>query len=1204
MKVNLRRRYASVGRRQARILLRRSHRPDYFAVRPPTTMPMSDFVGIEQTARDDHLTRLLESRHWPDTSTDGVRLVPEKGAQHGAATLLRTASEQGRLRISWAVFLPIAETPDVIIDLGREFEGGLRVLLHGYFFLDAGRRHIEGLDDLVQDTDPEPDNEAALRRSWNEKLRDTVVLPLILPLLKYALDRRIVTEEQFSLLVQSLAASKWFRKHREAICKHSSLVRVLEGDRGSRQVRWRLVPTDTKLRSLPATLAGHPERSRSPRSSPARLDDLLDGIDEWKRRHRITLCIDKNASLTARPTCWTTDDFDLFEGLMPRVFQSDSLARLAVSLLSEVSPRPEGHETIRSEVLRAFRDATIEPASFAATTLVSRLLEYVPRDRLIRLPSSVQRRDVLRALAQPGATVLPTRREFIGDEDHIQPGLTRTELERLLRQLAPIVQGDDTNAADQAAASALTLIENSDNQELRTADGLQDLSVIRAHWPDGTPLWLSFAQLFRCSDRGMLFQQAPRVESYLSTLVSATRSAVGGPAAVAATPLVIDPTTNSAFGGIATESNRASFCDIINSSTEFGADYARSQMITLLHNLPGEDDDRVRRAMRTLCAGDRRAGIYASLWDASQFVNLERVVKLILAEGFLVPHSILAVLSPNMQQQLGITELNDTRFQEFIRGSIGQLAVWQPCDSERRAFLTTNLDEALLGQLPIHPRSDGTYGVGHDLFWVDETTDSWRIPGSLQDMVYTAQLYDDPALRDRQMEVLTKWSRRTQIEVALSQDDCHVYQKDIIAALPLQESGDRLIAALRTRKWLTYDEHPIAPKELLNVPAEVDHPAGRVIKDYKSIRGVSLSDDVFDWLLQQNVIPDRQSSLMRLAEKIVEIRLVGRLGSASSYPVEHFRQLAASDLRLPGWPLLASLLPSLVGQGNHALCCGVVGAFQRVAEGDVETAAGHLNALSELAELGVSGAEEAYCHGFEAVARWNPDARSAFFRVGRVPTESGAWGLGAQVVASGHDIASDSLLRQQYAEIIGDQEGGGLGVDRGRERGLEFDDLTRMKNEALEQHRGFLNPWLGVVPSELITIYLLVVVRGNEKLKELLPEGWNSGPIAGQLDDLDRAIQAEQGVRGLVLLAESDDNNVEAISLSGEKIVVPLHHGSGIVVGNHHRRSIRYQEPGQSRVRIIDARVRNAENVLGLEDSGHVRVFRKFIEEIASECLS
>ena len=1155
-------------------------------------MPMSDFVGIEQTARDDHLTRLLESRHWPDTSTDGVRLVPEKGAQHGAATLLRTASEQGRLRISWAVFLPIAETPDVIIDLGREFEGGLRVLLHGYFFLDAGRRHIEGLDDLVQDTDPEPDNEAALRRSWNEQLRDTVVLPLILPLLKYALGRRIVTEEQFSLLVQSLAASKWFRKHREAICKHSSLVRVLEGDRGSRQVRWRLVPAHTKLRSLPATLAGHPEHSRSPRSSPARLDDLLDGIDEWKRRHRITLCIDKNASLTARPTCWPTDDFDLFEGLMPRVFQSDSLARLAVSLLSEVSPRPEGHETIRSEVLRAFRDATIEPASFAATTLVSRLLEYVPRDRLIRLPSSVQRRDVLRALAQPGATVLPTRREFIGDEDHIQPGLTRTELERLLRQLAPIVQGDDTNAADQAAASALTLIENSDNQELRTADGLQDLSVIRAHWPDGTPLWLSFAQLFRCSDRGMLFQQAPRVESHLSTLVSATR---------AEQPLVVDTTTNTALSGIATASNRASFCNIINRSTEFGADYARSEMITLLQNLPGEDDDRVRRAMRTLCAGDRRAGIDASLWDASRFVNLERVVKLILTDGFLVPHSILAVLIPRMQQQLGITELSDTMFQDFIRRSIGQLAVWQLCDSERRAFLTTNLDEALLGQLPIHPRSDGTYGVGHDLFWVDETINSWRIPGSLQDIVCTAQLYDDPVLRDRQMEVLTKWSRRTQIEVALSQDDCHVYQNDIIAALPLQEPADRLIAALRTRKWLTYDEHPIAPQEILNVPAKVDHPARQVIEDYKSISGIFLNDDVFDWLLKQNVIPDLQSSLMRLAEKITEIRLVGRLGSASSYPVEHFRQLAESDLRLPGWPLLASLLPSLVEQGNHALCCSVVGAFQGVAEGDVETAAGHLNALSELAERGVSGAEEAYRHGFEAVARWNPVARSAFFRVGRVPTNSGDWRVGTEVVAAGRDIAPARLLRRRFANILGEQDRG-FRDDDSANVDVGYDDLNQMRKEALKQHRSFLEPWFGVVPSELIRIYLLVVIRGNDLLRDLLPEGEST---VVNLRDLERAIKAERRVRALVFLRENTDDNVEELSLADEKIVVPLRRdGSGIVVGDNHRHRKRYKEPGQNIVRIVDARVRSFQNVGSLEIRDHLSLFREFVQVIASECLS
>jgi hypothetical protein len=64
---------------------------------------------------------------------------------HGAATLLRVSkSALSQLRISWAVFLPISEASDISIPPDGNTLGQFRLLLHGYFFLDSGRRQIEG----------------------------------------------------------------------------------------------------------------------------------------------------------------------------------------------------------------------------------------------------------------------------------------------------------------------------------------------------------------------------------------------------------------------------------------------------------------------------------------------------------------------------------------------------------------------------------------------------------------------------------------------------------------------------------------------------------------------------------------------------------------------------------------------------------------------------------------------------------------------------------------------------------------------------------------------------------------------------------------------------------------------------------------------------------------------------------------------------
>ena len=116
--------------------------------------------------------------------------------------------------------------------------GQFRLLLHGYFFLDSGRRQIEGLTASAKDE--EPSDASGLRRAWNSELRDFVVLPLLPALLRDALNSKMVTSAELAQLVAAIAGSEWFQKNRSAICKESALVRVLEAPGG---IVWRLVPS-------------------------------------------------------------------------------------------------------------------------------------------------------------------------------------------------------------------------------------------------------------------------------------------------------------------------------------------------------------------------------------------------------------------------------------------------------------------------------------------------------------------------------------------------------------------------------------------------------------------------------------------------------------------------------------------------------------------------------------------------------------------------------------------------------------------------------------------------------------------------------------------------------------------------------------------------------------------------------------------------
>jgi hypothetical protein len=231
------------------------------------------FIGREAMIRDGRLASLKRTEHWPKTiSVLSATPQPEKGEPHGAATLLRipagaaNRAEAAQLRISWAVFLPISDASDIVIQIDESALGRFQLLLHGYFFLDSGRQRIEGLKAPAEHG--EPSDASALRRAWNAELRDSVVLPLLPALLRDTLDSAMTTSAELAQLVSAIARDPWFRGNRKAICREKALVRVLETRGG---IVWRLVPAGEALCPLPDSVA----------DAPRRIEELFGNIGSW-----------------------------------------------------------------------------------------------------------------------------------------------------------------------------------------------------------------------------------------------------------------------------------------------------------------------------------------------------------------------------------------------------------------------------------------------------------------------------------------------------------------------------------------------------------------------------------------------------------------------------------------------------------------------------------------------------------------------------------------------------------------------------------------------------------------------------------------------------------------------------------------------------------------------------------------------------------
>ena len=104
------------------------------------------YTGFEMMADDPIFRELRNSENWPkvgtiDSETGAEREDREKADSHCAAYFVETPTEdEGKLRIQWAVFLPVGEPRETIPCDGKS---DFTLMLHGGFFLDPGRKDVE-----------------------------------------------------------------------------------------------------------------------------------------------------------------------------------------------------------------------------------------------------------------------------------------------------------------------------------------------------------------------------------------------------------------------------------------------------------------------------------------------------------------------------------------------------------------------------------------------------------------------------------------------------------------------------------------------------------------------------------------------------------------------------------------------------------------------------------------------------------------------------------------------------------------------------------------------------------------------------------------------------------------------------------------------------------------------------------------------------
>jgi len=191
--------------------------------------------------------------------------IPDKSIPHCAVVFtklsINTRRCKARLMLQWSVFLPLASDDNSSSQEAAEQEAyevidctgdqDYTVFLHGYFFLDSGRKYIEGLQKIRTGTFTQktPTNDDEMIAQWNYLLATKGTLKLFLPSLAHFAQVHSLSTQDIFNLSEAISGSHFFRSkvYRQSVCSEYQWVfRIKPSGSG-----WELIPANGNVRSLP-----------------------------------------------------------------------------------------------------------------------------------------------------------------------------------------------------------------------------------------------------------------------------------------------------------------------------------------------------------------------------------------------------------------------------------------------------------------------------------------------------------------------------------------------------------------------------------------------------------------------------------------------------------------------------------------------------------------------------------------------------------------------------------------------------------------------------------------------------------------------------------------------------------------------------------------------------------------------------------------
>ncbi|WP_235024094.1 hypothetical protein [Enterobacter hormaechei] len=1021
---------------------------------------------------------LKSQRTWPFSYSREGKKTADKALPHAAVVMLAEKVPEGEatLTVEWAVFLPLGEQDTAQHAQKQTFsltgQYSYQIILHGYFFIDAGRVGIQGLATLTSATPlfiaPHSPGQEQLVQEWNRSLATQGTLPLLpkaissLMLLIHAgyAEKAAISDGVRRALRSNNAWLHWVTLYHLWVCE-------LTRD-GS---QWCLVDANTPVRLLPATPSGEAHRPW----------EVLPALESLGVTHRFIDETQQNIYNEFKSKWQLSEIQALLQAIPSMVFTVPKLTNYLNQLLKALPIASDNYARDLILLLRkTFSGVPLVELS-RNQAAIGELMALIRPTWRYRIAIDRQEQALWETLGRTAMETLLVPAFLDNSKEPASASLNWETVGSLLQAMQ--AQASASDDFEKLVRDFIGKLSAPDRQELYRR--FDTLKIFKVSQPTGVPYLETRRHLLNLKQKCRIFRRGGSANFGMGLSVLLQQALLEKEVV-----LITNDINQTLFGG--SEYSEAQECDsagvvhLLELHPDLDSPVKR---IGLLNKMAADADkfsagDRL--AYRYLMHGNSADTGEAELWKAGKAHPVWAKI-LSDADSELVKWTII---SPEIEQNLGLTpgfekalRLDSVTPEHVIRRFKESLKYLEFDDlsaedaEEVLMHIGRSMGETMWRQMALHRREgkEGYISLDERCFLRGGRIE---LPTELNDNVTFIQSASQPEVQEQQRKYLPMVNAEHAVMLALSEPNPVRYCDFILQLLmqPMNDlSSERAFNNLCHKKWLLHRGVAIAPENILDISA-ADYP--EIAKLTEATPLIALLEDI--------VLPDdanRAVSPLIVQGKAAFYKALTVAGTLPLYAIGSSLRLSdtiilqASDRsyafeNFEGWRLLIECIKGAGSlEGNeainalsfaHPVTDKIVSSYRRLVDSMNPTQSGELRKalLSSL------------CHTHSDPA--------SVLRSISLRTAADTWALAADLCYGVTGAERSTVLHEDdWANLQGWLQANDLPIDNAESEG----HLNHVEYSA-SVLRDYFAPWERWVPHKAIAA-LLALLAGNHKVRKL-----------------------------------------------------------------------------------------------------------------------